>query len=144
MDIRARKTKSFQNLRFRNDFNIKTSKSQWFFKKKCPNFIPRALSDSHKTNGFSTFMLHKLARATFSCSYIIKFQHPLQKKVKWTFARARPTKNTTISGTCPKNVTNSALSVSLSVCSLSLSLSVCVMYCMSQLQDAGHTRAPNK
>ena len=31
--MRARKTKSFQNLSFRNDFNIKTSKTQWFFKK---------------------------------------------------------------------------------------------------------------
>ena len=31
--MRARKTKSFQNLSFRSDFNIKTSKTQWFSKK---------------------------------------------------------------------------------------------------------------
>ena len=90
MDIRARKTKSFQNLRFRNDFNIKTSKTICFFSKKCQNFIPRALSESHKTNCFSTFMLHELARATFSCSNIIKFQESLAKN---KVMRARKTKS---------------------------------------------------
>merc|ERR1712203_842698 len=38
--MRARKTKSFQNLRFRNDFNIKTSKTQWFFKQKLSKSHP--------------------------------------------------------------------------------------------------------
>ena len=33
------------------------------------NFYPRALSESYKTNGFSTFMLHELARATFARSF---------------------------------------------------------------------------
>ena len=36
--MRARKTKSFQNLSFRSDFNIKTSKTQRFFKKKLSEF----------------------------------------------------------------------------------------------------------
>ena len=33
------------------------------------NFYPRALSESYKTNSFSTFMLHELARATFARSF---------------------------------------------------------------------------
>ena len=41
-------------------------------KKTCTNFqnfYPRALSEFYKTNGFSTFMLHELARATFARSF---------------------------------------------------------------------------
>ena len=40
MDIRARKTKSFQKLSVRNDFNIQTSKNQWFFNKKMSKSHP--------------------------------------------------------------------------------------------------------
>ena len=33
------------------------------------NFYPRALSESYKTNGFSTFVTHELARATIARSF---------------------------------------------------------------------------
>ena len=127
MDIRARKTKSFQNLRFRSDFNIKTSKTQWFFKKTCPNFIPRALSDSHKTNGFSTFMLHELARATFSCSNIIKFQYSLAKKSTVDIRARKTNKKHDDLRNLPKKC-DQLRSLCLSLCLLSVSLSVSLYY----------------
>ena len=65
--MRARQTKSFQNLSFRNDFNIKTSKTKWFFNKKLSKFHPaRSCGFLGNPILFSTFLSKGLLRATLS------------------------------------------------------------------------------
>ena len=95
--MRARKTKSFQNLSVRNDFNIKTSKTEWFFKNKLSKYHPaRSCGFVRNPTLFKHFcekglceQLCHVLRTSATTVAQIKFQETLAKNyTKWTFARA--------------------------------------------------------